>query len=381
MRPFTTRRVSQSPDVRKIAPEVPIVPERSTASLATVAGRLTTLLSGVGAPLYGVGAIVAHGFGRWIMLGMFALLAFSACLRPRQQSRREAPATMVLCAAAVVLWGAVAPGEAVLLAGVVAVGMVYMALMELRPYAEIGLVMMTVAYVGSQLAFGARGALAWQVVGVAATDLALGALMLSIRVTTERKVDERTQALADANDRLEQMNRTDPLTGLANRRRLAEVLDDAWAHASATGEPVSAIMVDIDYFKQYNDRYGHLTGDACLQKVAAVLASSVRDGDLVARYGGEEFSVVLADADLDVAARIAERIRTGIAGLGEEHATSPNGFLTVSAGVATAVGPDGGIGKEDLIRLADECLYAAKRGGRNRVAAGPPTRTDVLAAG
>jgi diguanylate cyclase (GGDEF)-like protein len=338
-----------------------------------VAGRLTTLLSGVGAPLYGVGAAVTHGAGRWIMLAMFVLLAGSACLRPRRQSRHEFLPTMVFCAAVVVMWGAVAPDQTILLTAVVAVGMIYLALMARRPYAEIGLVMMTVAYVGSQWAFGARGDLAWQVAGVAVTDLALGALILSIRIMTERKVDERSQALAAANDRLEQLTRTDPLTGLANRRRLAEVLDDAWAQAGTTGEPVSAIMVDIDFFKQYNDRYGHLAGDACLQTVAAALAGSVRDGDLVARYGGEEFAVVMAGADLEAACRVAERIRTAIAGLGEEHATSPSGFLTVSAGVAAA-GPGGGVAKEGLIQLADERLYAAKRGGRNRVVADSVTR-------
>lgn len=270
----------------------------------------------MGAPLYGVGAVVTHGAGRWVMLAMFVLLACSACLRPRRQSRHESLPTMVFCAAVVVMWGAVAPDQTILLTAVVAVGMIYLALMARRPYAEIGLVMMTVAYVGSQWAFGARGDLAWQVAGVAVTDLALGALILSIRIMTERKVDERSQALAAANDRLEQLTRTDPLTGLANRRRLA----------------------------------------------------------------GEEFAVVMAGADLEAACRVAERIRTAIAGLGEEHATSPSGFLTVSAGVA-AGGPGGGVvAKEGLIQLADERLYAAKRGGRNRVVADSVTRAAALGA-
>jgi diguanylate cyclase (GGDEF)-like protein len=360
--------------------DIPGVPVSGTASLASVAGRLATLLSGVGAPLYGVGAIVTHGAVRWAMLSVFAMLALSACLRPRVPSRREAPLRMALCAGAVLLWRAFAPGEPVLLAAALAIGMVYLALMELRPYAEIGLVMMTVFYLGSPLMFGTGGGLTWQAVGVAVTDLALGVLMLSIRVITERKVNERTQALAAANNRLEQLTRTDPLTGLANRRRLAEMLDGAWTRAIATGEPVSAIMVDIDFFKQYNDRHGHLAGDACLQKVAAALTDSVRAGDLVARYGGEEFSVVLPDADLEVACQIAERVRSGIAGLGQEHATSPGGFLTVSVGVASAR-PGGDMLREDLFRLADEGLYAAKRDGRDRIAVAPAAQPQALGTG
>jgi diguanylate cyclase (GGDEF)-like protein len=352
-----------------------------TASLASVAGRLITLLGGAGAPLYGVGAIVIDGAGRWPMLGMFVLLVVSACQRPRRQSRREEPLTLLLCCAAVVLWGAVAPGESVLLAAVVAVGMVYLALMAQRPYAEIGLVLMTVAYVGSQFVFGARGELALQVAGVAVTDLALGALLLGIRVVTERKVDERTRALAAANDRLEQLNRTDPLTGLANRRRLAEVLDGARAHAAATGAPISAIMVDVDHFKLYNDQYGHLTGDACLRTVAGTLASSVRAGDIVARYGGEEFAVVLPDTDLESAHRVAERIRADIAGLAEKHAAAPSGFVTVSVGVASARPGDDDISAEELIQLADDGLYQAKRAGRNRVARPPAVAVAVVAVG
>ncbi|WP_051808291.1 GGDEF domain-containing protein [Actinoplanes subtropicus] len=369
MSPPTT--ATRGPEPERGGPVAPAgVSSVAGASLASVAGRLTTLLGGVGAPLYGVGAILTRGAGRWVMLVLFALLAVSACLPPRRQDRREIPATLALCVGLVVLWGAVAPGEHVLLAAVVAIGMVYVALMLLRPYAEIGVVLMAVTYLGSQLAFGARGDLAWQVAGAAVADLALGVLLLGIRVTTERKVDERTRALAAANDRLERLTRTDPLTGLANRRRLAEVLDGAWSRAATAGEPVSVIMVDIDHFKQYNDRYGHLLGDACLGRVATTLTAGVRPGDLVARYGGEEFAVVLADADLDLAHRIAERIRADVAGLGEEHATTPSGFLTVSVGVAS-IRPGAGDAPDDLLRLADESLYAAKRDGRNRVAVAP----------
>jgi diguanylate cyclase (GGDEF)-like protein len=223
-------------------------------------------------------------------------------------------------------------------------------------------------YVVSQLAFGARGDDAWQVVGVAATDLALGVLLLRIRLTTEREVNERTDDLAAANDRLELLNGTDPLTGLANRRHLEQALAGEWALCLATERPVSVMMIDIDHFKLYNDHYGHLEGDRCLQAVAAELTASARGADVVARYGGEEFSIVLPDADLDVARQVAERVRLNVACLQVEHATSPSGFVTVSIGVASAVPGHDGLA-EDLVRNADRYLYEAKRNGRNRIAA------------
>jgi diguanylate cyclase (GGDEF)-like protein len=210
------------------------------------------------------------------------------------------------------------------------------------------------------------GDVALQTVAVALTATALGALLLAIRVTTERRFREHTRALAEVNDRLEELNRTDALTGLPNRRRLDETLDRAWQRAGAEGRPVSLLMVDIDHFKEFNDHYGHLGGDACLAKVAEALAAGIRDGDVVARFGGEEFSVILPDADLELATRIAERIRHQIALLRAEHPTAPDGLVSVSVGVASAV-PAGDDTPRDLIKLADQALYEAKRNGRNRV--------------
>jgi diguanylate cyclase (GGDEF)-like protein len=361
VRPSSNRRAGGSHRFR---------PDGSSAPLSTVAGRLTTLLAGVATPLYAVGAALTDGPARWVLLGITVLLAVSACLPPRQLKASEAPYTVVMCVAAVLLWGWLAPDQSVLLAGVQAAGMIYLGMMVPRPHADAGLVAVTVAYLGSQLLAGVRGDDAWQAAGLAATDLALGALLLGIRVTAEREVGERTQALAAANERLEQLARTDPLTGLANRRRLEAALAGAWAHADRTGRPVAALMIDIDYFKQYNDRYGHLRGDACLQRVAGVLAAGARDTDLAARYGGEEFSVILPDTDLEAAHRIADRVRAEIAGLAVEHALSPFGILTVSVGVAAAV-PGHGVATDDLIGQADDGLYRAKREGRNRIAAGP----------
>jgi len=343
-------------------------PEQAT--LAAVAGRLVPLLGSVSVPIYLAGTVVTHGATRWALLGMTLFLASATLIPVRQPKPHEAPGTVVLCVATVVMWIILAPDQLVLLTAVLAVSMVYVGLMVPRPYAEIGIAAVAVAYLGSELIFGAGGGQAWQLVGVAATDTAMGGLMLGIRITTERKVNERTGALAAANEKLELLSRTDPLTGLANRRRLADALNETWQHAGTTGRPVSAIMVDIDYFKQYNDRFGHLGGDGCLQRLAAALAATARESDIVARYGGEEFAVVLPDTDLAAAAEIAERLRIAVAGLEQEHPASPTGYLTVSLGVASAL-PGGEDGRRDLLRRADEGLYLAKRNGRNQVAVGP----------
>ena len=183
----------------------------------------------------------------------------------------------------------------------------------------------------------------------------------------ERVVAERTEALRDANDRLEVISRTDPLTGLANRRQLDTRLSDAWVDGTARHQPLSIAMIDIDHFKLYNDRYGHLAGDACLQRVADALNATIRGSDLVARYGGEEFALILPGADELVAQVIAERAREAVQALREEHAAAPAGIVTVSIGVACVVpAPDGS--PAGLLDSADAELYEAKRTGRNKVA-------------
>ena len=136
-----------------------------------------------------------------------------------------------------------------------------------------------------------------------------------VHASLERKVAERTEQLTLANQRLEQLSTTDPLTGVANRRRLEDVLDTEWRRAERLGRPLAIAMIDIDRFKSYNDHYGHAAGDRCLQRVATHLSEHVRDADLVVRYGGEEFAVVMPDANLGTAVRIAERLRTGVAAL------------------------------------------------------------------
>jgi diguanylate cyclase (GGDEF)-like protein len=182
----------------------------------------------------------------------------------------------------------------------------------------------------------------------------------------ERKVAERTDALAVANQRLELLSLTDPLTGRANRRRMTDFLEAEWRRALRNQSELAVAMIDIDNFKLYNDRYGHPAGDRCLRLVADAITRTVRDIDLVARYGGEEFAVILPDADVASARIVAERVRAAVGELNEPHALTDRGFVTVSVGFA-AVTPAQHLTVDLLIEAADEQLYHAKRNGRDQV--------------
>jgi diguanylate cyclase (GGDEF)-like protein len=183
----------------------------------------------------------------------------------------------------------------------------------------------------------------------------------------ERKVAERTDALEEANRRLALLSVTDPLTGLANRRRFAEVLDAEWRRALRPAASIALAMIDIDQFKLYNDRQGHLAGDACLQRVATALKASLRlASDFVARYGGEEFVLVLPGTDAAGAWATCDRLRAEVAALALPHEHSVHGIVTISIGL-TAVIPSAGARPEQYLQIADAALYEAKSGGRNRV--------------
>lgn len=179
-----------------------------------------------------------------------------------------------------------------------------------------------------------------------------------------------TQKLDDANRELQRISALDGLTGVANRRSFDETLAREWRRAQRSGRPLSLLLGDVDFFKQFNDACGHQAGDACLQAVARALAREIRrPGDMLARYGGEEFAAILPDTESAGAAMLAEAMRRGIEALAIPHPTSSVApVVTFSIGVATLL-PDGGNNAEIVLRHADEALYDAKHGGRNRVVA------------
>ncbi len=180
------------------------------------------------------------------------------------------------------------------------------------------------------------------------------------------KAMELFRATMQRADHLEALILTDPLTGIANRRAFDQTLEQEWGRSQRLGLSLSFVMMDIDCFKQFNDNYGHGTGDECLVRVAKALKSALqRPGDFVARYGGEEFVAVLSDTDLAGAMHMAERFHAAVAEQQIPHAFSKAApHITISAGIAAAI-PAPGLETKMLAERADEMLYAAKNAGRN----------------
>ncbi len=185
-----------------------------------------------------------------------------------------------------------------------------------------------------------------------------------------------TRRLDDANRELLHLSASDGLTGIANRRRFDEALEREWRRAQRRGATLALILCDIDWFKRYNDHYGHLAGDECLRQVALCLAANVRrPGDLVARYGGEEFAVILPDTDEAGGQQVAENLRIAVLALKIPHAPEVDSdcdAVTLSLGVTALVPTRNDALPARLIARADAALYLAKRAGRNRVALPAP---------
>ncbi|MDM7461620.1 MAG: GGDEF domain-containing protein [bacterium] len=187
----------------------------------------------------------------------------------------------------------------------------------------------------------------------------VGAIVSVVDVTYRVEYENQLKQL---NQQLQNLAITDGLTGLHNHRAFQDYLEEQFQTAMHKKQPLSLILMDVDHFKQYNDTYGHQAGDEVLRRVAQILKQSVRDGDFVARYGGEEFAVVLPRTDAENAVQVAERLREAIASA--EWTLRP---ITGSFGVAS-IRPDMETRRE-IIESADQALYEAKRGGRNRVVA------------
>ncbi|WP_019502997.1 diguanylate cyclase domain-containing protein [Pseudanabaena sp. PCC 6802] len=183
----------------------------------------------------------------------------------------------------------------------------------------------------------------------------------------EMKVAERTVALEKANQELYLLANLDGLTGVANRRCFDEYWQKQWQLLAEQQQPLSLILIDIDYFKNYNDRYGHQAGDECLQIVARTISNVLkRPTDLVARYGGEEFAIALPNTPLAGAQQIVQAIASEIGKLNLEHTHSPiSNHITLSLGISCTI-PNPNTSWKSAIAIADKALYQAKEDGRNR---------------
>lgn len=199
-------------------------------------------------------------------------------------------------------------------------------------------------------------------IGALVIALAVGFVVLSMLMSTQLRRRLRTE------QELMLLARTDGLTGLSNRRMLDETLENEWARARRAHAVLALLFIDIDWFKPYNDTYGHQAGDRALAAVARTIGESIRrPGDCAARYGGEEFVVVLPQTSIEGATALAEKIRAAVGELAIEHTSSEYGHVTVSIGVA-AWAPERGSTISCIMRAADQALNDAKSAGRNRVA-------------
>ncbi len=193
-------------------------------------------------------------------------------------------------------------------------------------------------------------------------------LCVHLLMSVLRKLEHHArQVLREANRRLAFQASTDGLTGIANRRSFDHALEEEWLSHQRAELPLSLVLIDADYFKEYNDAYGHLAGDDCLRMMARVVQAGInRGGDLVARYGGEEFAVILPNTSEAGASAVAKKIQESVKALEIPHPRSPvSRFITISIGTATAV-PTREASLLDFVHDADVALYQAKESGRDR---------------
>lgn len=192
-------------------------------------------------------------------------------------------------------------------------------------------------------------------------------LMVNHRLKQEKIITAYTKSLLEANKKLKNMANYDSMTGIANRRYFDSMILKEWSRGARLSKEMTVAILDVDIFKQYNDIYGHPSGDECLRKVATAMSVSARRPyDLVARYGGEEFVILFPETDQEGAITVAKQISENIKAFGIPHAMNPTGKVTFSMGIATAI-PTASIRPETILKKADEMLYLAKNNGRNRI--------------
>ena len=193
-------------------------------------------------------------------------------------------------------------------------------------------------------------------------------VMVLIVGTLKRQYVLKTKELELANEELQRIARIDDLTGIANRRYFDEVFFNEYNRAIHEQRSISLLMIDIDFFKKYNDNYGHVSGDNCLKKVTQAISKEVdRPGEIIARYGGEEFVVLLPNTDTKEAMLVANKIIHSVSSLKTPHCSSTVcAYVTISIG-ATTMANFKGYNQLDLLKIADKALYMAKENGRNQV--------------
>jgi diguanylate cyclase (GGDEF)-like protein len=201
------------------------------------------------------------------------------------------------------------------------------------------------------------------------SEIVLGAKVRAMQRLVQMRASllALTRKLDAANQELIRISSSDGLTGIANRRFFDEAISIEWRRARRHSNSLAMLMCDVDFFKRFNDTYGHIAGDDCLRKVASAIRNNTeRPSDIVARYGGEEFAVVLPETTVGGALMVAEKIRNAIRSLNIPHSESPSGRVTMSIGIAAAA-PGFDNPPDDLINAADKALYRAKHEGRDRV--------------
>lgn len=189
----------------------------------------------------------------------------------------------------------------------------------------------------------------------------------ALNKSLELRIAERTQDLAQANEQLKSLSLTDGLTGISNRRCFDQTLEQEWRRCARNARPLTVALFDVDWFKPYNDHYGHIAGDEVLRQVAATLQQTVgRAGDTVARYGGEEFALIAADTDVESGLHVVHKMCNAVFDLALPHEMSEFGCITVSVGIASCdpSRQEGDI--SELLQAADAALYRAKMAGRNQ---------------